>query len=97
MTVGAPVAPTSVKAVPGNGSTVVSWTAPANNGSAIIGYVVTPYVGSVAHAARTFNSTATSQTVTGLTNATVYTFKVAAKNGNGTGPQPVASNAVTPH
>ncbi len=59
VTVGAPVAPTNVTAVPGNGSAVVSWTAPANNGSAITGYVVTPYVGSVAQPARTFNSTAT--------------------------------------
>ena len=75
----------------------MSWTAPANNGSAITAYVVTPYVGSVAQAAKTFTSTATSQTITGLTNATTYTFKVAAKNANGTGPQSVASNAVTPH
>ena len=43
---GAPAAPTGVVGVPGNGSAVVSWTAPAtNNGSAITGYVVTPYVG----------------------------------------------------
>ena len=95
VTVGAPVAPTGVTAVPGNGSAVVSWTAPANNGSAITGYVVTPYVGSVAQPARTFNSTATTQTVTGLTNGTTYTFTVAAKNANGTGPQSVASGAVT--
>ena len=92
VTVGAPVAPTNVSAVPGNGSAVVSWTAPAsNNGSAVTGYVVTPYVGTTAQTATTFNSTATSQTVTGLTNGTTYTFKVAAKNGNGTGPQSAAS------
>ena len=60
VTVGAPVAPTGAAAVPGNGSAVVSWTAPADNGSAITGYVVTPYVGSVAQPARTFNSTATT-------------------------------------
>ena len=96
VTVGAPVAPTGVVGVPGNGSAVVSWTAPAtNNGSSITGYVVTPYVGTTAQTATTFNSTATSQTVTGLTNGTTYTFTVAAKNGNGTGPQSVASGAVT--
>jgi hypothetical protein len=53
--------------------------------------VVTPYVGTTAQTATTFNSTATSQTVTGLTNGTTYTFKVAAKNANGTGPQSAPS------
>ena len=78
-------------ALPGNGSAVVSWTAPANNGSAITGYVVTPYIGFIAQPARTFNSTATTQTITGLTNGTTYMFKVAAKNANGTGPPSVSS------
>ena len=56
-------------------------------------YVVTPYIGFIVQPARTFNSAATSQTITGLTNATTYTFKVAAKNANGTGPQSVAIGA----
>ena len=83
---GAPGAPTGVSATAGNGQATVSWTAPANNGSAITGYVVTPFVGATAQTAVTFNSTATTQTVTGLTNGTTYTFKVAAENANGTGP-----------
>jgi titin len=95
VTVGAPVAPTGVTAVPGNGSAVVSWTAPADNGFSITAYVVTPYVGSTAQPARTFNSTATSQTVTSLTNGTAYTFTVAAKNAKGTGPPSAATAAVT--
>ena len=74
----------------------MSWVAPANNGSAITGYVVTPFIGTAAQPARTFASTATTQTVTGLTHGTAYTFRVAAKNANGTGPQSAASNAVTP-
>jgi hypothetical protein len=74
----------------------VKWTAPANNGSAITGYVVTPYIGATAQSPRPFGSTATTETVTGLTNATAYTFKIAATNGNGTGPQSVPTNAVTP-
>ena len=45
---------------------------------------------------QTFASTATTQTVTGLTNGTAYTFKVAAINGVGTGAQSGASNSVTP-
>ena len=41
-------------------------------------------------------STATTEVVTGLTNGTSYTFKVAAINGVGAGGQSAASNAVTP-
>ena len=96
LTVGVPAAPPAPTAVVGNGTASVSWTAPtATNGSAITGYVVTPFVGTVAQPARTFASTATTQSITGLTNGTTYTFKVAAKNANGTGPQSVGSTAVT--
>ncbi|MCU1369045.1 MAG: hypothetical protein JWO77_239 [Ilumatobacteraceae bacterium] len=92
-----PGAPTSVAAVAGNAQATVSWSAPASNGgSAITGYVVTPFVGATAQPPVTFNSTATSQPVTGLTNGTAYTFKVAAKNAVGTGTSSAASNAVTP-
>ena len=90
-----PDAPTSVSAVPGNGAATVKWTAPAANGAPINGYVITPYVGSAAQLPRTYSSTATSEIVTGLTNATTYTFKIAATNTNGTGPQSVPTNPVT--
>src|SRR5207248_3032077 len=93
--VGAPAKPTAVSAVPGNAQATVSWTAPASNGSAITGYVVTPYVGTTGQSPRTFASTATTQTVTGLSNGTTYTFKIAATNANGTGLQSVATNLVT--
>ena len=92
-----PGAPTIGTAVYGNGSASVSWTAPgASNGSTIVGYVVTPYIGGSAQTPQTFASTATTQTATGLTNGQAYTFKVAAINGVGTGAQSAASNAVTP-
>src|SRR5207248_7066445 len=93
--VGAPAKPTAVSAVPGNAQATVSWTAPEHNGSAITGYVVTPYVGTTGQSPRTFASTATTQTVTGLSNGTTYTFKIAATNANGTGLQSVATNLVT--
>src|SRR3954465_5532333 len=63
-----PAAPIAPSAVPGNAQATVSWTAPANNGSAITAYVVTPYIGTTAQPARTFNSAATTETVTALTD-----------------------------
>ena len=75
----------------------MTWTAPASNGGQpITGYVVTPYIAGVAQTTQTFNSTATTETVTGLTNGTAYTFTVAAINSVGTGAQSATSNSVTP-
>jgi Fibronectin type III domain len=92
-----PGAATAVTATAGDASATVSWTAPASNGgSPITGYRVTPYSGSAAQLPTTFNSTATSQTIIGLTNGTSHTFTVAAINSVGIGPESAASNAVTP-
>ncbi len=94
----APAAPTGVTATAGDKQATVSWTAPANGGSAITGYTVTPYAGTTAGTPTTVTGTppATTTTVTGLTNGTAYTFKVSATNAIGTGPDSTASNSVTP-
>jgi Pro-kumamolisin, activation domain/Fibronectin type III domain/PQQ-like domain len=92
-----PGAPTGVSVSAGDASATVSWTAPASNGgSPITGYRVTPYIGTTAQIPTTFSTTATSQTVAGLTNGTAYTFTVAAINSVGIGPESAPSNAVTP-
>ncbi len=91
-----PGAPTIGTATAGDAAATVTWTAPASNGgSAITGYVVTPYIAGVAQTPQTFNSTATTDTVTGLTVGTSYTFKVAAINAAGPGAASAASGSVT--
>ncbi len=92
-----PGAPTNVVATAGNASAMLTWAAPSSNGgSAITGYAVTPYIGTTAQTTQTFTSTATTETATGLTNGTAYTFTVAAINTVGTGPNSPVSNSVTP-
>ncbi|MFC7645276.1 fibronectin type III domain-containing protein [Streptosporangium lutulentum] len=93
----APAAPTAPTATTGVTSATVSWTAPANNGSAITGYVVTPTRNGVAQTPVAFDASATSRTLTGLTAGATYTFTVAAVNAIGTGSPSPASNAVVPY
>ena len=94
--VGSPAAPAKPQIEFGNAELRVRWIALATNGSAITGYVVTPFVGSVAQPPQTFASTALAQDVTGLTNGTAYTFRVAAQNARGTGAMSAASAAAAP-
>jgi hypothetical protein len=96
VTVGAPTVPRRVTASPGSTSALVRWAVPAtDNGSAVIGYVVTPYVGSVAQASRTFTDTFTAHNVMRLTPGVTYTFSVAARNAIGTGPPSARTGPVT--
>lgn len=102
-----PGPPQTVSATSGNGQVALQWSTPAfNPGFPITGYVVTPTNNGVPEAARTFNSTATSQVVTGLANGHTYTFTVtgfdAGGSGAGSGPsapivvgQPGAPSGVT--
>jgi subtilisin family serine protease len=93
----APDAPTSVSAIAGDARASVRWTAPTNNGGA----VVTSYTvrsnpsGGTCTVVVTTNATL-SCVVSSLTNGTEYTFSVTATNSVGTSVSSAASNAVTP-
>ena len=94
---GAPATPTNLSVAAGNGNVTLSWTAPANNGSAITDYSIQYSSNSGAtwtnwaHTA----SNATYQIVNGLSNGTPYLLRVAAVNGVTTGAY-VTSSVVTP-
>jgi predicted lipoprotein with Yx(FWY)xxD motif len=89
-----PSAPTRVTVAPGNAQATVAWQAPATTGSGISSYVVTPYVGAVGQTPQTFGTSATVEVVTGLTNSQTYSFRVAARNAAGLGPQSALSASV---
>ena len=95
-----PGAPTSVVGTPANGQVLVAWAAPASNGGAAISdYTVQYAVSPPGTSWTTFShtaSTATTLTVTGLTNGTAYVFRVAAVNSVGAGSFSSSSAAVTP-
>jgi hypothetical protein len=89
-----PGAPTGVTATGASGQITASWTAPADSGtSPITGYKVSAApVGGGSTVTQTFNSTATTESVSGLTNGVQYNVSVAAITTVGTGPSASASN-----
>ncbi len=87
----APDAPTNASATGAHTKATVTFTTPAENGSAITGYTVTASPGG-----QTAAGTASPILITGLTNGVAYTFTVTATNGVGTGLPSDASNSVTP-
>ncbi|NHC25552.1 hypothetical protein G6553_20530, partial [Nocardioides sp. IC4_145] len=95
----APAAPTNATATPGNTTATLTWTAPTTTGGApLTGYTirVTTTTGTQVGALRTAPPTATSLTITGLTNGTGYRFQVAATNEAGTSPYSPLTTTVTP-
>ncbi|HSN12434.1 MAG TPA: fibronectin type III domain-containing protein [Propionibacteriaceae bacterium] len=95
----APAAPTAVVATTTSStSATVSWGVPADGGSPITSYTVTPYAGAVAQAPVTVIGTppSPSAAVTGLTTGVSYTFTVTATNAIGTSPASAPSNAIVP-
>ncbi len=94
-----PAAPTSVTATGGNAQATVSWTAPTVISVTPITDYTLQYSTNSGSTWTTFAraaSTATSATVTGLTNGTAVVFRVSATNGVGTSSYSAASTAVTP-
>jgi len=93
-----PPAPASVTATAGNTQAAISWAAPTVVAQAPITDYVVQYSSNGGTTWTTFSdgtSTATTATVTGLTNGTAYVFRVAAINAVGTGSYSTASSAVT--
>jgi hypothetical protein len=95
-----PAAPTGLTVSAGNAQATLSWTAPTG---VIAQAPITDYReqfstdnGTTWTTFSAAASTATSATVTGLTNGTAVRFRVAAVNGVGTGAYTAASSAVTP-
>jgi predicted phage tail protein len=88
-----PEAPTNLTATAGDVQLSLSWTAPATTHGTITNYLVeyTPSGGSATYVLT--GSTSTSYTLTGLTNGTEYSVRVAAVNAAGTGEY---SQAATP-
>lgn len=85
-----PGPPTSVNARALSRAAIVSWSPPADT-LGVSGYRVTSKPGGL-----TCTTSDLTCTVTGLTNGTRYTFRVAAITAGGSGPASASSNRVTP-
>ena len=93
-----PSAAQSVAGTSGNAQVALTWSAPVSTGGAAVTDYEIQYSSDGTNWT-TFSdsvSTTTSVTVTGLTNGTAYTFRVAAINGAGTGSYSTASSSITP-
>lgn len=95
---GGPTSPSSVAAVAGDSRATVSWVAPSNPTSSIVGYRVTAAPGGQTCTTSGVPPTtpATACVVTGLTNGQPYTFTVVAVTTSGTSAPSAPSAAVTP-
>jgi hypothetical protein len=96
----APDAPTGVASTPGVASADLTWTAPANDGGAVVtGYAIyylTDDGVSYTTVSANTGSTATTRTVASLSSSSTYRFAVAAVNSVGTSVKSSLSAAVTP-
>lgn len=90
-----PAAPAAPAVVAGDRRVTVTWAAPADGGSPITGYRITPVKDGVARAPIVVGAV-TSHVVTGLVNGAAYRFSVAAINAVGRGPESPLSAVVRP-
>ncbi|SDY16545.1 Fibronectin type III domain-containing protein [Micromonospora pattaloongensis] len=88
-----PAAPAKPTVVAGDSAAKITWVAPATNGAAITGYVVTASPGG---ATCTAKGNETSCVIAGLSNGTPYTFKVLARSAAGDSAASPASDPRTP-
>jgi hypothetical protein len=86
-----PDPPTILNVTGGNHSATISFNAPYNGGTAITGYTVTASPGGLSQ-----QVSSSPLTVTGLANATAYTFTATATNAVGSSTPSAAWVAVTP-
>lgn len=89
---GIPDAPTNVTAAASSRQATISWIRPANDGGAPI----TEYTATASPGGSMCTTTATSCTITGLTNDVTYTVTVTAKNSIGTSQSSAPSAPFTP-
>lgn len=91
-----PSAPSAPTPTPLSDTVTVTWSAPNNNGNAIISYEV-QYSVTGANTWVTANSAVggTSLIVTGLTPNQAYDFRITARNGKGQGPRGSIATATT--
>ena len=79
-----PGAPTLDSAIAGNHSVAVTWTAGSNSGTAVTGFTATAVDAQLNSYNCTAGATATTCTISSLTNGTEYTISVTASNAAGT-------------
>ena len=89
-----PFMPATLTAEAGNGQVILNWAPPSTNAATIEGYEYSDD-GGMNWTPVTGGAAARRDTITGLTNGTMYTFAVHAVNAAGAGP-PSASASATP-
>jgi formylglycine-generating enzyme required for sulfatase activity len=94
-----PGSPTSLEGTAGNSAVTLSWVAPTNNGGRVVINYLIEYSVNGGTTWTTYSkpaSTATTISITGLTNNVEYIFRVSAINSIGTGAPSITSDGVTP-
>lgn len=91
-----PAQPATPIAESRNKAVVVSWTIPADGGSAIVGQIIRAYTGGRVVSSLTVDGATSSTRVTRLRNGVDYTFTVQARNAVGLGLESAPSTPVRP-